>query len=175
MVIGIAVIIIRVALVPTTITIRKIIRVYQDLGWSFKDDGKIVHRRRARNRIMIVNFYRGCRDIVRKFLIIIANRSDNGCILYGYIYGGGEDTGYSDKHCLVNENRIMEQPLWFFSRWGKREGIVRKNVLATYTHLHALGCQVWGDGVALCARGWREQRQQKDTVPFLGISESLRN
>jgi cobyrinic acid a,c-diamide synthase len=58
---------------------------------------------------------------------------------------------------------------------GKREGIVRKNVLATYTHLHALGCQVWGDGMALCARGWRELRQQKDTVPFLGISESLRN
>ncbi len=38
---------------------------------------------------------------------------------------------------------------------GKREGIVRKNALATYTHLHALGCDAWADGIACRARSQR--------------------
>jgi cobyrinic acid a,c-diamide synthase len=42
---------------------------------------------------------------------------------------------------------------------GEKEGIVRKNVLATYTHLHALGCAAWGDGVAFRARRWKQDRQ----------------
>lgn len=30
---------------------------------------------------------------------------------------------------------------------GKRDGLCYKNVLATYTHLHALGCQEWAEGL----------------------------
>jgi cobyrinic acid a,c-diamide synthase len=41
---------------------------------------------------------------------------------------------------------------------GKREGMVRKNVLATYTHLHALGCDAWADGISCRARDRCEGR-----------------
>lgn len=40
---------------------------------------------------------------------------------------------------------------------GKREGMVRKNVLATYTHLHALGCDEWADGISCQASNWGER------------------
>jgi len=30
---------------------------------------------------------------------------------------------------------------------GKRDGLCYKNVLASYSHLHALGCEAWADGV----------------------------
>ncbi len=30
---------------------------------------------------------------------------------------------------------------------GQRDGVCRRNVLATYTHLHALGCGEWADGL----------------------------
>jgi cobyrinic acid a,c-diamide synthase len=42
---------------------------------------------------------------------------------------------------------------------GEREGIVRKNVLASYTHIHALGCGAWGDGISFCSRHWRQGQQ----------------
>ena len=34
----------------------------------------------------------------------------------------------------------------------KRDGLRRKNVLATYTHLHALGAREWAPAVVECAR-----------------------
>ncbi len=38
---------------------------------------------------------------------------------------------------------------------GKSDGIVYKNVLATYTHLHAGGSPSWADGLVRCARAYR--------------------
>lgn len=35
---------------------------------------------------------------------------------------------------------------------GGRDGMTRRNILATYTHLHALGCSLWAKGMARCAR-----------------------
>jgi cobyrinic acid a,c-diamide synthase len=29
----------------------------------------------------------------------------------------------------------------------KQDGLCRKNVLATYSHIHALGCEEWADGL----------------------------
>ncbi|MEW6409112.1 MAG: cobyrinate a,c-diamide synthase [Nitrospirota bacterium] len=42
---------------------------------------------------------------------------------------------------------------------GKRDGIVYKNVLATYTHMHALGTREWTDGVINRALSYREKRE----------------
>jgi cobyrinic acid a,c-diamide synthase len=35
---------------------------------------------------------------------------------------------------------------------GRRDGLVRWNVLATYTHLHVLGCPQWAEGMAAQGR-----------------------
>jgi cobyrinic acid a,c-diamide synthase len=43
---------------------------------------------------------------------------------------------------------------------GRREGIVRRNVLAAYTHLHAIGCDAWGEGIARRAGIRRRDRHQ---------------
>lgn len=37
------------------------------------------------------------------------------------------------------------------------DGICYKNVLATYTHLHALGCSEWADGMMKCASDFKAQ------------------
>ncbi|HEX9157655.1 MAG TPA: cobyrinate a,c-diamide synthase, partial [Syntrophales bacterium] len=42
---------------------------------------------------------------------------------------------------------------WGFD--GKRDGLCYKNVLATYSHLHALGCEEWADGFVDAAVKWR--------------------
>jgi cobyrinic acid a,c-diamide synthase len=42
---------------------------------------------------------------------------------------------------------------------GRWEGIVRRSVLATYTHLHALGCAQWADGLVSAASHTRRDPQ----------------
>ena len=42
---------------------------------------------------------------------------------------------------------------------GAHDGIVYKNVLATYTHLHALGSPLWAQGMVKKAREYRDGRQ----------------
>jgi len=43
---------------------------------------------------------------------------------------------------------------------GGRDGIVHKNVLATYTHLHATGTPQWAAGMIKSARSYRQGRKQ---------------
>jgi cobyrinic acid a,c-diamide synthase len=43
---------------------------------------------------------------------------------------------------------------------GKRDGIVYKNVLATYTHLHAAGAPQWAEALVRAARSYRRGREQ---------------
>ncbi|MBI4843385.1 MAG: cobyrinate a,c-diamide synthase [Nitrospirae bacterium] len=42
----------------------------------------------------------------------------------------------------------------------KMDGLFYKNVLATYTHLHAIGSPEWADGIINCAITYRNQRQK---------------
>jgi cobyrinic acid a,c-diamide synthase len=42
---------------------------------------------------------------------------------------------------------------------GKRDGLCRKNVLATFTHVHALGTREWAEGIVGKARRFRAGRK----------------
>jgi cobyrinic acid a,c-diamide synthase len=42
---------------------------------------------------------------------------------------------------------------------GKRDGLCRKNVLATFTHVHALGTREWAEGLVGRARRFRAGRK----------------
>ena len=44
---------------------------------------------------------------------------------------------------------------------GKRGGLVYKNVLATFCHVHALGTREWAAALVRGAREWRRQSQQR--------------
>jgi cobyrinic acid a,c-diamide synthase len=46
---------------------------------------------------------------------------------------------------------------------GKRDGLCRKNVLATFTHLHALGTPRWAEGLVERARQYRAGRRKERT------------
>jgi cobyrinic acid a,c-diamide synthase len=39
------------------------------------------------------------------------------------------------------------------------DGLCYRNVLATYTHLHALGASEWADGIIKCARKYKKQKK----------------
>jgi cobyrinic acid a,c-diamide synthase len=43
---------------------------------------------------------------------------------------------------------------------GKRDGLCRKNVLAGFTHLHALGTPQWTEGLVRKARQYRDSRRE---------------
>jgi cobyrinic acid a,c-diamide synthase len=44
---------------------------------------------------------------------------------------------------------------------GKRDGLCRKNVLATFTHVHALGTREWAEGIVGSARKFRTGRRKR--------------
>ena len=46
--------------------------------------------------------------------------------------------------------------------WKGRDGACRKNVLATYTHLHALGTPTWAEAVVRMARSYRKSTRQRE-------------
>lgn len=46
--------------------------------------------------------------------------------------------------------------------WEKHEGFLYKNVLALYTHIHALGTPQWADALVRNARKWRIERSGKN-------------
>ncbi|MDD5167265.1 MAG: cobyrinate a,c-diamide synthase [Syntrophales bacterium] len=57
-----------------------------------------------------------------------------------------------------------------------RDGMLRKNILAGYTHLHALGTPEWAETLIMAGRRWRAERQGEGLSPFtekeVGISKS---
>jgi cobyrinic acid a,c-diamide synthase len=60
---------------------------------------------------------------------------------------------------------------------GKRDGLCRKNVLASFTHLHALGTPQWAGGLVEKARQYRAGRRKRDTLlssPDLASQENYR-
>jgi cobyrinic acid a,c-diamide synthase len=47
---------------------------------------------------------------------------------------------------------------------GQREGLLYQNVLATYTHLHALGCPQWAAALVRRAREYRGEMSLEETA-----------
>lgn len=45
---------------------------------------------------------------------------------------------------------------------NKKDGLCYKNVLATYTHLHALGTKAWADGIMKIAITYKEKNLSVD-------------
>ncbi|HWR73408.1 MAG TPA: cobyrinic acid a,c-diamide synthase, partial [Nitrospirota bacterium] len=43
---------------------------------------------------------------------------------------------------------------------GKADGLVYKNIVASYTHLHALGTPEWAPGLVNTAREYRTGKRQ---------------
>ncbi|MDI6852441.1 MAG: cobyrinate a,c-diamide synthase [Deltaproteobacteria bacterium] len=54
---------------------------------------------------------------------------------------------------------------------GNRDGLLYKNVLATYTHLHALGAPSWAPALVRLAREYRRARRGPWSAKVLKISE----
>jgi cobyrinic acid a,c-diamide synthase len=52
----------------------------------------------------------------------------------------------------------------------RRDGVLYKNVLATYTHLHALGCPDWAKALVGKAREYRREREPEAEEWLTGIS-----
>jgi cobyrinic acid a,c-diamide synthase len=48
---------------------------------------------------------------------------------------------------------------------GQREGLLYQNVLATYTHLHALGCPQWAAALVRRAREYRGDTDLEENAP----------
>jgi cobyrinic acid a,c-diamide synthase len=55
---------------------------------------------------------------------------------------------------------------------GLGDGIVYKNVLATYTHLHAIGCPEWAQGL-LAQAGRYKARSAQRSAPMVDLREGI--
>jgi cobyrinic acid a,c-diamide synthase len=77
---------------------------------------------------------------------------------------GSEIKGHEFHYSKVLEWRGTDKDLAFFMKRGsgfinKRDGICYKNVLATYTHIHALGTPAWADGLLRSAVTYKKQKK----------------
>ena len=76
----------------------------------------------------------------------------------------GDDTHMKPHFSKGGQGGFSEQIYMAFKmKRGKGikdglDGICYKNVLATYTHLHALGCPEWADGMIKCAMDFKAKR-----------------
>lgn len=52
---------------------------------------------------------------------------------------------------------------------GERDGLCKKNLLATYTHLHAGGTSSWGRGLFRVALEWHHRTEAFSVVPKRGV------
>jgi cobyrinic acid a,c-diamide synthase len=60
---------------------------------------------------------------------------------------------------------------------GQRDGLVYRNVLATFTHVHAGGTPEWAEAVVRCAAAWQQRgkgREGESRENFLYVSENDR-
>jgi cobyrinic acid a,c-diamide synthase len=48
---------------------------------------------------------------------------------------------------------------------GRRDGVLKKNLLATYTHLHAGGTSLWGEGLLRTALASRVRKDTTSSIP----------
>ena len=74
---------------------------------------------------------------------------------------GTELKGHEFHYSKVTNLTGLEESLVFESIRGKgvagkRDGVAKNNVLATYTHIHALGTPLWAKGMVKAARAFAE-------------------
>jgi len=74
--------------------------------------------------------------------------------------------GHEFHYCrILSRNEAVGHTACHVSRGtgmdGKRDGLVRKNILAGFTHLHALGAPEWADALIAAARRCRRERQNR--------------
>ena len=77
---------------------------------------------------------------------------------------GSQIRGHEFHYSFVRNPADMPEMVFVMRRGkgieGSRDGIVHKNVLATYTHLHAAGSPEWAVGMMKSARAFRQRRKQ---------------
>ena len=76
---------------------------------------------------------------------------------------GTEIRGHEFRYSTVLEWKGKDDNLVFETRRGKgfknkRDGVSYKNVLATYTHIHALGTPSWAGSLAHAAKAFKEKK-----------------
>lgn len=80
-----------------------------------------------------------------------------------YFDVGTEIRGHEFRYSTVKEWRGTDADMVFDTRRGtgfhnRRDGIRYKNVLASYTHLHALGIPSWAEAMVRNARAFRSEK-----------------
>ncbi len=71
---------------------------------------------------------------------------------YSYVKGGRENTDIHFAFKMQRGHGIMDN----------KDGMYYKNVLATYTHLHAIGTGEWVDGIMNQALAYKRQKQLQE-------------
>ena len=72
------------------------------------------------------------------------------------------------------ENRTAYRVIRGTGMEGKRDGMIRKNILAGFTHLHALGTPEWAEALITAGRRWKAARQTNATYSPQKIIGSAR-
>jgi len=83
-----------------------------------------------------------------------------------YFDAGTEIRGHEFRYSTIEEWRGQDQDMVFSTRRGtgfhnKRDGICYKNVLASYTHLHALGTPAWAPALVRNALVYKNGQRSK--------------
>jgi len=81
---------------------------------------------------------------------------------------GTEIRGHEFRYSTVLEWRGNDDYFTFETKRGKgfrnkRDGVRYKNVLATYTHIHALGTPSWAESMVRAARAFKEKKNGRKT------------
>lgn len=81
-----------------------------------------------------------------------------------YFPEGSEFKGHEFHYSKVIEWRGSDDDLVFRMKrgvgvWNRKDGICYKNVLATYTHLHALGVPGWAEAMVRNANRYRQKKK----------------
>ncbi len=84
-----------------------------------------------------------------------------------YFAVGSEHRGHEFHYSRVLEWGGQDADLVFRMQrgagiWKGRDGACRKNVLATYTHIHALGVPTWAEAVVRMARSYRQGTPKRE-------------
>ena len=82
---------------------------------------------------------------------------------------GTRISGHEFHYCRIISGRVDEahtvcSVLRGTGMDGQRDGLCRKNILAGFTHLHALGTPEWAEAVIGAARRYRQARQHHSPV-----------
>ncbi len=84
-----------------------------------------------------------------------------------YFAVGSELRGHEFHYSRVLEWEGQDADLVFCMQrgagiWKGRDGACQKNVLATYTHLHALGASTWAEALVRMARSYRQGSLERE-------------